>query len=208
MTSPALVSGPPLIVADGASLSAAPSGTLLQGSMAFVQSLGAYFSLQPSDVETPNGVTILAALGGGNWIRALQGTVQAVNAVSSSNASALPAANPLVFTSAPISRQGSGIVEVSGSGCPILSGGGGTVITFGITRDFGTGSAVQLGTGGAPIARKILPAGAGQDAEGAITPFLDTLPDFLPHTYSLVMSTASTTMSDNAGHVVLTAKEL
>lgn len=130
------------------------------------------------------------------------------NYVSSTNPSSLPAANPLVFTSAPITRQGSGLFEVSASGCPVLTGGGGTVITFGLTRDFGTPGAVQLGTSGTPIARKIVPAGAGQDAEGAITSFVDVVADFLPHTYSLVMTTPATTMTDGAGHQVLTVREL
>jgi hypothetical protein len=130
------------------------------------------------------------------------------NIVSSTNPLSLPAANPLVFTSSPITRQGSGLFEVSASACPVLTSGGGTVITFGLTRDFGTPNAVQLGSGGTPIARKIVPAGAGQDAEGAITPFVDVVTDFAPHTYSLVMSTPATTMSDGAGHQVLTVKEL
>jgi len=174
--------------------------------------LGMVFAGGASSVQIAQSGSglLLTVLDDGQTIQvdAVSSVLGGTNYESTTNTSSLPAANPLVFTSAPIARKGSGLFEVSANGCPVLTGGGGTVITFGLTRDFGTPGAVQLGTGSTPIQRLILPAGAGQHAEGVITPFIDVVNDSLPHTYSLVMSTASTTMTDNAGHQVLTVREL
>jgi len=131
------------------------------------------------------------------------------NVVSSVNVNGIPAAYPFVFSLPSITRKTSGQFEVSFSGCPILSGGGGIVLNFSIWRDFGTGSAFNVGTSGTPINRKIVASGAGQDAQGAITPLVDTVTDYLPHVYSLVVTNgSSTTMSDLAGHDNGTVKEL
>ena len=133
----------------------------------------------------------------------------APNVVSITNAGGLNAANPLVFSAPAITRKGSGYFEVSASACPVLGGGGGIVMTFTLWRDYGQPNQYQLQTAGQVIARKILPAGAGQDAEGAIGPFVDIVADTTPHIYSLVMSnTAAQNMTDNAGHAVITVKEL
>jgi hypothetical protein len=131
------------------------------------------------------------------------------NYVSATNANALNAANPLVWSAPAITRKGSGAMEVSASACPVLGGGGGIIMTFTLWRDYGQPNQYQLQTGGQVITRKILPAGAGQDAEGAIGPFVDVVTDNLPHVYSLVMSnTAAQNMSDGAGHAVITVREL
>jgi hypothetical protein len=133
----------------------------------------------------------------------------APNYVSSTNTNALSAAYPLVFTASSITRKGSGLFEVSASGCPVITFGGGIVISFALWRDYGTGSAVQLGIGSQPIVRKIAASGAGTDAEGAITPFVDVVTDYNAHAYSIVMTNGSTiNMSDGAGHCVIMVKEL
>jgi len=73
----------------------------------------------------------------------------------------------------------------------------------------GTASAYQLQTSGQGIVRKIVAAGAGQDALGAITPAVDAVTDYLPHVYSLVVTNGSSVaMSDPQGHCNGTVKEL
>jgi hypothetical protein len=100
-------------------------------------------------------------------------------------------------------------MEFSASACPQLSSGGGIVLTFSLWRDYGTANAYQLQTSGQGISRKIAAAGTGQDALGAITPAVDTVTDYLPHVYSLVVTNSSSVaLSDPAGHCNGTVKEL
>jgi len=116
----------------------------------------------------------------------------APNVVSIINAAAVPTTGtvyPWVFSLPPITRRGSGLTEFSG--------------------DYGTASAYQLQTSGQGIVRKIVAAGAGQDALGAITPAVDAVTDYLPHVYSLVVTNGSSVaMSDPQGHCNGTVKEL
>src|SRR5215472_1530422 len=64
-------------VANVAALSALSTASLSPGALAYVQSVGAYWSLHPADTTTPaDGITVANASGGGRWFRALTGIAQ------------------------------------------------------------------------------------------------------------------------------------
>lgn len=50
-------------------LSAISTNSLASGAQAFVVSAWASFTLSKTDTQTPDNITIVAALGGGNWLR-------------------------------------------------------------------------------------------------------------------------------------------
>lgn len=49
-------------------LEAFPASVLVTGLLVFVTALGSYWSYAPSSTATPDGVSVVAANGGGNWI--------------------------------------------------------------------------------------------------------------------------------------------
>jgi hypothetical protein len=118
--------------------------------------------------------------------------------VQTINAAPFAGVNPLVMAaSAPISKKSSGNVRITAMACPVRSNNGAGV-TLTILRD-----------------SVILPAeretSAGTNA-GAHEPiplvWIDTLPDALPHTYSMSILASAGTLSDDAFHVVLIVEEL
>lgn len=56
-------------VLDTTALSALPSAGFSYGQPAFVQKLETPFTLYPTNTDTPDGITIVAAADGGNWFR-------------------------------------------------------------------------------------------------------------------------------------------
>jgi hypothetical protein len=56
-------------VANLAALAALSTVSLADGSEAYVQTVGAYFTLESLSALAPDGITIIAAAGGGNWLR-------------------------------------------------------------------------------------------------------------------------------------------
>ena len=60
-------------VANIAALEALPTTGLPSGQFAFVRTVGAYWTLQTASALTPDGITIVPAAGGGQWIRTVSG---------------------------------------------------------------------------------------------------------------------------------------
>jgi hypothetical protein len=58
--------------ANVAALAAFPSASQPFGQLAFVQTVQAYWTYTPGATETPDGITIINALGGGQWIRLIE----------------------------------------------------------------------------------------------------------------------------------------
>jgi hypothetical protein len=66
-----------LSLANGAALTAQSTAGMLTGQVAYVQTFGALWSYQPASALTPDGSTVLAAAGGGNWLRGLSAITEA-----------------------------------------------------------------------------------------------------------------------------------
>lgn len=103
---------------NGSALSAQSSVGMVPGQTAYVQSFGAYWSYQPTSTLTPDGSTVLAASGGGNWLRgptaiAEQAIAQALWVVDSQNPAAsdentgLSPSSPLMHVAEIYRRYGS-----------------------------------------------------------------------------------------------------
>lgn len=68
-TGPGFVSFP-----DAATLAAFASAPELEGTLAFVETFKSYYSLDKLSTTVPNGVTVVSATGGGNWLRTEYGS--------------------------------------------------------------------------------------------------------------------------------------
>lgn len=64
-----LTDGPQIFASNAAALGAVASGPMIAGQRAYVATFGAFFSLEPTDTQTPDNATVIAATGGGNWVR-------------------------------------------------------------------------------------------------------------------------------------------
>jgi hypothetical protein len=73
-TTPVVSLTPARIILDGIStgtnqLIAYSTNSLASGSQVFVVTVWASFTLSKTDTQTPDNITVVAALGGGNWLR-------------------------------------------------------------------------------------------------------------------------------------------
>jgi len=118
------------------------------------------------------------------------------NWVQSINSSgAITPANPITLAAPAITRMGSGIMHAVFTSCPFPSGAP-VVFTFTLWRD-----STQL-----PPIKKTLPAGPGDDYPVSLD-WVDTVTDYLPHTYSVQVSAPSGTISDSTNHVTAMVEE-
>jgi hypothetical protein len=123
-------------------------------------------------------------------------SVPNTNYVVSTNAAAVTGANPMIFSAAPITKQGSGVFRVTATSCPIPSGEP-VEITFTIFRD-----SIQL-----PPIQKSSPVGPGDDSP-CHQEWIDVITDSNPHTYSLHASAVTGTLSDPINHCTITVSEI